>query len=492
MVEILLILCVLIWLPTLFYQISHRGFLVLLIWLFIAPVASNLVNKPGSNPFFKTPVSKSVRSTGASGEQRYIFEGKPSLYDHGETVNFRDLLEPTRALFAAFLVILVVGGVLRGRALDRFDKTEVWMCAFLLIVAASVLLRSKGLAFGLHTLADAFVVPFLGYFVARRLVSSEEHVCKLSQVMMYMGAYVIIIGLIERLVHPELFYRLGGVFGDANALHVVMSVVFFMVFVDWIYSKDVPRNNQALVCGVRRFVLFLAPMIIVLTLGRGNWVGYLLSMGIFLLLGRRLVNSSRKLAAIGLTLILIPVIVIAVPAVVPQEIVQERVFDTPNVYGRFSTWEVASGGIQKYPMFGMGLNNLRDVLYGVYGGKGGYYSTVHNSWLSILLELGAVGLFVYSGIVLSFIRMGLNLYRRGTNSLERWRGIAVIAILVAYLTPALFSNNLYLTNSLTHLYVYVFVGAIAGLYGRRHSALHVPVSPEYQRQMATDVPAVTR
>ncbi len=55
MLTILLLICLVIWLPVLLYQIKERAFLVLVIWLFVAPVAVNLVSRPNTNPFFQTP-----------------------------------------------------------------------------------------------------------------------------------------------------------------------------------------------------------------------------------------------------------------------------------------------------------------------------------------------------------------------------------------------------------------------------------------------------
>ena len=54
MLVVLLLLSLLIWLPVLFFGIARQGFPLLLIWLLIAPVAVNVLAKPGTNPFFKS------------------------------------------------------------------------------------------------------------------------------------------------------------------------------------------------------------------------------------------------------------------------------------------------------------------------------------------------------------------------------------------------------------------------------------------------------
>ena len=171
MVTVVIIICLLIWFPVLLNQIARRGLWVLLIWLFMAPVASNVINSPGTNPFFQGAVVENNDST--QQQPTVIFQGNPTLYRHGETVALRDLLEPTRMLFGAFFIVFVVGAVLKRQHERTFDRTEILMCGFALILLTSVFLRSKGLAFGLRITTDAFIVPFLGYFFARRLVTNE-------------------------------------------------------------------------------------------------------------------------------------------------------------------------------------------------------------------------------------------------------------------------------------------------------------------------------
>ena len=83
------------------------------------------------------------------------------------------------------------------------------------------------------------------------------------------------------------------------------------------------------------------------------------------------------------------------------------------------------------------------------------YTTVHNSYLAIFSELGVIGLITYMAIAVSIIRTGLNLYRTGPRIRDRWQGVALIAVMAAYLTPALFANTIYILTPLHHLYTYV-------------------------------------
>lgn len=484
MVTVLLILCLLIWLPVLFFQINQRGFLVLVIWLFIAPVATNVINTPDVNPFYENQVSD-VKA-------RWVPAGV-WYREAPTTITWQDLLEPTRTLLGLFLVVYLLGAVLQKKRLLPLDRTEIWMGAFSLIVVASVLLRSWRLAVGLHVAADAFIVPFLAYYIFRRLLTTEDHLRQLTRVIGYMGSYLIVLCLIERLTHQGVTYRLGGPFKDPNILPVVVAVAFFMVLLDSLRKEGGPKERQALPRGIQTFVLYLAPVIIILTFGRGNWVGFLLGVGVFLFLGSRLVNPWRKLRAVGLVLMLVPMAVISVASFVPKEITAGRIGNVGNVYGRLATWKAVIKQSGKAPIFGHGLNNTPLLLSESKERFGKYESwdSPHNSFLSMWIELGIVGLIAYLAIVGSIIQMGLSLYRTGPHSQARWRGVMVIAIMGAYLGPGLFANTLSATG-LSHVYVYIFMGAIAGLHGRRRSVRDPYAFAGHRQQISTDMPAVTR
>ena len=117
----------------------------------------------------------------------------------------------------------------------------------------------------------------------------------------------------------------------------------------------------------------------------------------------------------------------------------------------------------------MGIHNLRYLLaetnFSPWGGH--IVATAHNSFLAITAELGITGLLIYFMVILSLLRTGLYQYRRGMNTQAKWRGVAVVSILIAYLTPAMFANTVYLDVPLHHVYAYAYIGAIAGIYNHR-------------------------
>jgi O-antigen ligase len=225
---------------------------------------------------------------------------------------------------------------------------------------------------------------------------------------------------------------------------------------------------------VRFFGLCLSPCIVLLTWNRANWVAFLMSTGVFVFLSRRLTSPARKYALIGLILIFLSVAAVGLQAQVLQTIAEERVTQrVGTVHSRIGAWILIMQEISRAPFFGIGLNELRFVLGTTHIGfmSSRSETSAHNSYLSLFAELGIVGLLMYLAIVITMVQRGLRLYRNGALARDRWRGITIVGIMIAYLVPALFGNTFYLKD-VTHMYLYAYMGAIAGLYGQRHSKLY--------------------
>jgi O-antigen ligase len=224
---------------------------------------------------------------------------------------------------------------------------------------------------------------------------------------------------------------------------------------------------------------------------RGNLLGFLLAVWTFLFLGRKMVGLRPKIAVGGLVLLLMPILALGAYELTPREIVDSRVVRSQTVYSRLGAWQrMLEEGLES-PIFGIGLNNLRNALAEDRINVEGVYSedNPHNSLLSIFAEMGLVGLSVYLLILMSLTRIGTGLYRGGSSSRERWRGIAVISILVGYWIPAFFVNAIYIP-AVCHLYVYVYFGAIAGLHGKRRFLSPMSSSTANNRWIRANAPVV--
>jgi hypothetical protein len=471
MLESLLLLSLLVWVLVLVYLVPRKGLSLLLGVLLIAPVAANLVGRPGTNPLFgpREEILTYEKGTRVGG---YI--------KARTTINLNELLNPTRGLIALFFLVFLLHALVREKRL-RLDITETLMFVFSLFLIFNVLLYSRRVAFSLRVATDAFLIPFMTYYIARRLILSEEHFHRLVRILGYVGSYIIVIGFMERLtVGGRLVTRMRGPFESGQELQVVMAVIFFAALADWLRTHASPNREAALSPGIRWFILCLAPVIVFLIFSRGAWVGFLLGVWTFLFLGRGLFASSGKMGLIGMTFVSVPLLAAGLLVVgLPDELVQ-RVTNVRNIESRFETWEAIVQIACNNLVSGIGLNNIRDVL----AQTGHVLGTTHNCYLSMLIELGLVGLLSYLAIVASIVKRGLRLHRKNLHGHTAWLGIYSIAIIVAYQIPSLFANNLYLTG-VSHVFVFALVGGVAGLAGEGRVGSRVWIPSEHQRVTLT-------
>jgi len=461
---------------------NQGGLLVLLVWLFISPLASNLIDNISSPDLIKI-------ENDYTPDKKLLWRG--GYFYAGNSATLNQLLEPTRTLVAFFVIVFLLNGLIR-KNFGHFDTTEVWMAVFSLILVVSVLLKSKVVGYSTRVASDAFIVPFLAYFIARRLITTEDRYRRLVKTVAYMGVYLIVISLIERGTQEGLFYRLSGPFQTSTTLYMVMMVAFFIVLAEHFYTPSVGGDKIPLPRSARRLVVYLTPIVILLIWSRGAWVGFLMGLCVFLVLGQRLMKPSQRSGLVGIGLMFVAMISFGV-----QELAQsldERVGESLTVYGRIATWMVAIKSGLTSPIFGIGLNNIREVLatntvefQGVAN-----FPRIHNSFLQILAEQGVVGLVVYLSIMVLIVRLGFRIRQASLHARDRWRGISLIAIMIAYLAPAMFASTAHLHVTLAHVFVYAFCGALAGRYGRRRRTSEFYAFRGKQQLMIRPMPAAVR
>jgi O-antigen ligase len=381
-------------------------------------------------------------------------------------VRLNELLEPNRLVFALLFAVLFIEMLLLKRHRRPLDWTEIWMGLFVVMLLASVLFQARRVMFGLRVVTVAFMVPFMGYYIARRLVRRQEDLDQMIKIFAYMGLYLILIGAIERLTQAQLTYRLKGPFDFRDGFYFVMMAVFFVVLPEVIVQRH-KRGQPFFPVLVLKGILSFAVVIIVLIWTRACWLGFFCGLSTFVFLGRSLISSRGKLISIGLTLLVTPIALLLLYEVLSVGAVYERVGNVEYILSRLLTYQRIFDEFIEHPFFGIGFQNLLYELQErmAWNDLKSYVNT-HQSYLAILAEMGLVGFFVFLAMVVSMFRSGLRMIRQAPSRLEKWRAISMIAMLVGYLVPPMTDSTLY-KPLLAHVYIYVWVGAMAGLYHER-------------------------
>ena len=396
--------------------------------------------------------------------------------DAPATFGAKEFIAPTRNLIFALFLAMLFDALFRGRRLARLDRTEIYMLVFSIIVLANASLMSLRLLYSLRLAIDAFVIPFLAYFLARRLVTNEAAFGQLMRMLGYLGLYLILVVLVERIQHTDSLHRLQGPFNHRDHLYTVIVTIFFMALLD--HKARLANVRQALPKFLRYTILGVAPLVVLATLTRGNLLGFFMAFWAWLFLTRHWTPIRRKMIRIGLAVLFIPVLLSAALALTPSEIVDQRLNRTQSIYSRLGAWLIQVQELAAHPFFGIGLNNLRDVLatQRVYVGGVKNETKSHNSYLAFAAELGLSGFLVYMAIAVSIWRSGLTLYRQQWNPYAQWHGVGIIALFVAYATPPLTSTLLY-SPMVSHVYVYTCWGALIGLHQNQVYAAKVVRTP---------------
>jgi O-antigen ligase len=460
-IELLIIISAVIWLPFLLHQTAYRGLFVLVAWLCVGPVVSNLIDDPGKNPL--SPASTFMEDDEQQPNRKQTrIDG---YFRQEETIRVKELLEPTRILFGLFFVIFLGRSLIRERRLISLDRTEKWMFLFSLLVLLNVMFFSRRFAFSARIAVDAFVIPFLAYFTARRFVPDEDRYNQFIRAMAYFGCFIIVICLIERITHPVLLHRVQGPFKGRDYLYVVMMVIFFSVAVEAFLHWS-RRRHISLPRWVYLGVIVGSPLVIALTLTRGNWVGFLAGLWTFGLLGRKLLVRRQKLAMVGLIVGFVPIALIGAQELLQTSLIGERATKSETIETRIRTYLIVTDAIRENPVFGLGLNNVRDYLRekSRYA-DGKVLGTAHNSYLAIFAELGVFALFAYLGIMWSIYCTGFRIFLKERDLTVRWRWMGAMAMLTAYLVPGLFTHLVY-GQLFAHIYLFATLGAMAGRYKR--------------------------
>ena len=334
--------------------------------------------------------------------------------------------------------VLVVAAVRQpGRRFLAREHPLLWYVGLALAVwafASTLWAESVGVA---ASQAYRLALGFLLVTIVVAAVRERRHVHWL------VGAYVVgalvaaVVGFLTTSADPAGgFSRLGGAAGDPNELAAVLIPALALVgFAFGVVSGAIPR----LAVGSLAMTLALA---IFLTQSRGGLVALGVTLVAAIVLGGPIrpyiVTITLAVAAAGVTYF-----VLVAP---PQA--NERLTHPSGGSGRTELWQVAARAFEDHPTTGVGAGNfplvapryaaetidLREPRLIVDDPH-----VVHNTYLDVLAELGAVGLSLFAVFVLGLLRLAAVAVKgfaragdRESELLSRGLLVGVIGMLAAF------------------------------------------------------------
>lgn len=228
--------------------------------------------------------------------------------------------------------------------------------------------------------------------------------------------------------HPNLFAIYLGYF-----LPITLGLVFFM-----------RKKIYKILCGI---IFSLGLCVLILTLSRGGWIGFILSIVIFLVLALKAKLISAKQAVFFVILF---ILFLCVLTIFYHNIIFVRLFysDYGAARSRIPLMQVALKMIEAHPFIGVGTNNYYQVMH-LYG-RSGIDNVVHNGYLLIAAQIGIPSLLILLYFIVLIYRRAMSLIH-SKSRLYQCLSIGILSGLFSFLVQLTVENF-----SLTHQLFLIF------------------------------------
>ncbi len=397
------------------------------------------------------------------------------------------------------LLILLGGLVLRiaaSRSARLWNKTTILVGAF---IGYGIL---EMMWFGLLTRGNfawymrMFGLPFLMFTLLEQCGLGPREYRALVRSLLVLGAYMSLISIAERIGWRELIMptwitdpsvaAVDPSFGDSSGRSggLLMQPEWNGLALSLIYCLAIGSGRvfegTGLLLG--RTVAVLCLMGVYFSYTRAAWLGCVVASMFFFVRPERGASQMllRRIGVLAAGATLLVSLIIA-----PDNMARQRAGDSGTVFYRLNLWTAGLGMIARRPLLGSG--------FGTFGGNLADYQGVmtvgskmkildepaHNTPLSVMAEMGAIGLSMYMAI------LGLVLLRMRAAALLKWgnEGAAWVTLFFAvYVVEVQF---VIAHEPTTNQIFFGIAGIIAGFAIRAPSLRPLPDDPS-NRPSATD------
>lgn len=401
-------------------------------------------------------------------------------------------------LMAGWLLLLLIAQAARGqRRLGRLAPADLVYIAFVLALFLSAPSSRWGSVVAFQAVFDAYVVPFIAFYLARQLVRNLADLRWVALALLLMGMGFAVLIIREQITGEVLFYakqslrysasfrKVISLMGNAAPMGVSTALTLPLAVMLLVQVIQAPTRSvlwkQAAILALAAAIALVAVGVF-MTYNRASWLGMVLTVLVFVVLR----PGARR---VFLPVLLVGVVLAALSwqTVVNSPAVTERLLEENSVDYRTEALTLGLDMVRRQPLFGVGYTNFGFVAAERYGWDPAprldTVGAAHNSFLFVLVSAGLVALVPYLAWILLLAREGvrrwLHLSRAPaaaavTGSLDALAAGAAL-FLTYFLASATFDNaQTYIMN----LIFYVGIGAIWAVMedtGREHADGLVPV-----------------
>ena len=347
-------------------------------------------------------------------------------------------------------------------------------------------------------LIEGYVIPLVLYWIARRTTLHQREVHYFYALFALFGIYLSLTAICEiagawSLVFPKVigdptrgihFGRARGPFLQSVRLGLYLLVGLAAVWIPLVWRGVWGRMGQ--LCGLCLAPLFLVALL--LTYTRSIWLGTALATIVLCTL--TLHGKLRRLAVLGLVGGALAMLTIVghgfvafereYGAAETQESTQMRAVFAYVSWLMFQEKPIAGYGFGHYPHENRPfLNDRQTEMY--LGSIRGYIH--HNTFLSLLVELGIFGFLLYVAVLLSWWRQAWWLWRdRQAPTWMRGQSLMLLLFLPHFALQMLFHDVTY--SPLENGLLYLLAGLTSGMASSRGLTASVFKNPRWRIRFA--------
>lgn len=369
---------------------------------------------------------------------------------------------PTMALAGLCIwtgIALIVKSVTQEDFKWRFDGIGMCVILFLAVLFISSI-ASFSRAGSLKVWAMYLV--FVGfYFVIVNVVRTKEQLYAVLKVLVISGAFVALYGVMQYVfgwttsnawIDEEMFedatMRVYSTLGNPNVLGeyllliIPVSAVYMLKF-RW---KELSKWTYALITA-------LLVVCLILTQSRGCWIGFMISLVIFVTFYE------------GKWWGFVPVVLCILPFVIPQTIV-ERMMSVGNLEDsstsyRVFIWLGTLGMMRHYWLGGIGMGEAAfSQVYPFFSYNAIIAPHSHNLFLQLLVEAGISGLLVFLAMQIVFVKKMSVVYRANDKKSENsMLALALSSGVIGFLAQSMFDYTFYNYRVMAVFFMIIALGA---------------------------------
>jgi O-antigen ligase len=325
---------------------------------------------------------------------------------------------------------------------------------------------------GFRDFLNGFAIPFVTYFIGKTVFNDDKKIRRFLIFLSFVTAYLVITGIFEKVLHldylvPHYYFidptlgtdheRFRGPFMNAAVNGTILVMLFHLSF----YLCSILR-------GWKRRMMYLLlvsiPIVLFLTFTRSAWISFVVTLICVFLAHRQL----RKKYLIPLFMVAVYVFMF-LPNILSTDRTRGGMFYMDPVHSRIELHDVTFKMFKEKPILGHGFGEITAL------GKGIVLRTVdgnptlasHNSFMSLLVELGSIGFILYALILYVIFKATIKSFKNPEESGYLSRSFTIIywAVFITYVLNSLIIEMRYF------LYVnalfFLLSGITNGLYQRR-------------------------